>query len=301
VAYILTRFVFEETCRVDLTEQEFTAAKRAHRRTVTAMLIEDKFNILIENYAEIERELLSNGLDYMLFNDLDWSSSVEQLHTLNRLVINLLSTSRLYLDHVPHQLNEFFGSASVEAGKFQDATHTEYDGSFSYRMLEELRNYSQHRGLPIHGLGHRSRWNEERTELRHFTLPSLDPRKLEEDDRLKPAVLAELKLLGDSFDLRIAIREYVSSIRRIHGLVREMLAPEIASETSVLNGLVRRFKEECDTENTLGLMAAIVDAQGAVAEQVTIFDEATRRIAFLIRRNDLAGRLEQQVIVNARN
>ena len=111
--------------------------------------IEEKFNIVLENYAEFERMLLNVSLDRMLFSGHDWSAAMNELHAINRTLVNLLSTCRVYIDQVPQNLGAIFKGDSSPVEVLRKQMATEYDGHLGYRVLEAMRNYSQHRALPL--------------------------------------------------------------------------------------------------------------------------------------------------------
>jgi hypothetical protein len=82
----------------EISEEEFTRAKLAKRRTVLSLVIEDKFDLVLANYADFERELLGLALDRMIYADLSWFSMRSDRQALDRRVVNLLSAGRLYID-----------------------------------------------------------------------------------------------------------------------------------------------------------------------------------------------------------
>ena len=51
--YELTRLVLEESSSVEITRLDFERAKRARRVILLALAIEERFNILLENYASV--------------------------------------------------------------------------------------------------------------------------------------------------------------------------------------------------------------------------------------------------------
>jgi hypothetical protein len=71
-------------------------------------------------------------------------------------LVTLLLMWRLFLDHTRHDLSQRFGKPSSEYEKFETATNTAYDDHAGYRLLEGLRNYVQHVGMPgLHATANR--------------------------------------------------------------------------------------------------------------------------------------------------
>ena len=64
-------------------------------------------------------------------------------------LLNLFSAIRTFLDHSQTSLDREFGKTSGELDKFNTARTGEFDANFSYRFLYQLRNFTQHCGLPI--------------------------------------------------------------------------------------------------------------------------------------------------------
>lgn len=61
---------------------------------------------------------------------------------------NVLSSIRGYIDTFAHTLSESYGKDSEIYESFKTEKSKAYDNSKSYRFIEMLRNYVQHRGVP---------------------------------------------------------------------------------------------------------------------------------------------------------
>jgi hypothetical protein len=68
---------------------------------------------------------------------------------INCELLNFLSTVRTFVDHAETALKREFGTEAQQISDFKNAASREFDGSFSYRFLSQLRNYTQHCGLPL--------------------------------------------------------------------------------------------------------------------------------------------------------
>ena len=106
---------------------------------------ENLFRVVEFNYNELESKLNSYlTKNYQLnFYEFDFL-----FVDMNRLILNLLSSIRTYLDHTETRLKRDYGDSSEEYLLFKEETSKAYDNSFEYRFLYKLRNYSQHCGLP---------------------------------------------------------------------------------------------------------------------------------------------------------
>jgi hypothetical protein len=68
---------------------------------------------------------------------------------LNSKLSNYLRATRSFVDHTYKALSDRYGKKSTQISAFRAATHEVYDGRFSYRLLEQVRNYTQHVGEAI--------------------------------------------------------------------------------------------------------------------------------------------------------
>jgi hypothetical protein len=227
MTFALTRTVFEETLRLPVTDERASAIVTAVHGAVGTLSIEEKFNLLLENFEEFETELLNGALHRSLFQSGEWSSSIGELHRLNRRLVNLLATARLYVDQIPHSLSQLFGSGSQIGDEFRDLKSREYDAHLGYRVMEALRNYMQHRSLPIHVIAHQmSRRDHPTGSLsEHVVTAEIHPAEYREDGKFKGDVLTELGALGEKVDLPPLVREYVASLARVHSELRTRLTP----------------------------------------------------------------------------
>lgn len=68
---------------------------------------------------------------------------------INRVLLNLLASVRMYLDHTETSIKRRYGDTSQNWINFKQACGKAYDELFSYRFLYKLRNFAQHCGLPL--------------------------------------------------------------------------------------------------------------------------------------------------------
>jgi hypothetical protein len=60
------------------------------------------------------------------------------------------------LDYAERKLKRQYGKQSRQAKEFKEATSQQFDGSFAYRLVSQLRNYGQHVNLPTNALSLKS-------------------------------------------------------------------------------------------------------------------------------------------------
>jgi hypothetical protein len=165
---------------------------------------------------------------------------------MNRLIVNYLTSMRLYLDHTEARLKRHYESTSGPLAAFKQQAASEFDTKPEYRLFYKLRNYVQHVGLPVHRLhsvaargkdgvhsfrdfrrkalthrdtllGSYDEWGQATTFLRTqpetFELHTMIPIVTDALERVDQAVVrAEIPSLRDM-------------ARRIQGIVPELFAP----------------------------------------------------------------------------
>jgi hypothetical protein len=275
--YGITRRLPAEKTFVEVTEPEFREAKAAKTKLVHALFIEEKLDYVLGNFCEVERQLLDAALDNMLFSDLSWSKGVAEVHTISRRIVNLLTACRLYLDQVAHHVHEVYGPDSPEAQSLEDKKSEEYNSHLGYRLMDALRNHVQHRGLPVSGVTRHSVLvgTPPDSPAKHTVTPWLNVASLAEDSKFKESVLAELKAIGDTVDIKPFIREYVGSIGAVHAIVRERMKQDIAGWETVLTSILDRFKAAGG--HLVGVAVVAMDEEGACVDHVEVFDDLLKR------------------------
>ena len=299
MGYVVTRIVGDGSDSLKLTQAKFEALRAAKNNLVIILSIEEKLTLLLENYVDFEQELLSRTLNSIVFRPDSWSAVMAEIHAYNRRVVNLLTTCRLYLDQVQHDLSVIYGSGSTVA-RDVNATRSEmYDSSLGYRTMEALRNYVQHRGLPVYSITHRATHapREGKNLVANVMIPYLNVARIKEDGGFKAGVLRELDGLGEKIDIRPLVREYVEGIGKVHTCVRASTYSDVVSWDRLLEGVRSRFAAVFkEPEEQLTLVAR--SDKGHDPEEVQIFKDLITRRKWLEQRTAHLTHYSRQVVTN---
>ncbi|CAO4142269.1 hypothetical protein PKCBPO_01100 [Methylorubrum thiocyanatum] len=236
MAYILTNLQASSTSNIPISDHDVQEIKSALNTIVVATNSEESFDGLIENYFEFEQELISITLKHMLFMG-DSIENYRLMSIVSRRLMNLMSSARSYLDYTPKYLERIFGEACPEAKAFADATRAAYDGRLGYRTLEALRNYSQHRGFPVHGVWLGAGWTGGRKNglNRYHISPRLDYKTLIQDKKFNKRVGRELEALGDNIRLKILVREYIEGLDECNKIARDYIHNRYIAATDTID------------------------------------------------------------------
>lgn len=310
--YELSRYALGEQPTVPLTRAEYDDILEARRWVLEGLAIEELFDLLLGNYEEFERELLSIALNNATYFDAgtEWSASLDVIQLVARRLANLLTTTQGYCDQLPHAVSTLYGGQSAQLAEVRAYFRREHATTLGYRVCTELRRYIQHRGAAVHGFSADSRWVERAGGRLHlFTFaPEVSVTRLAEDPKVKPAVVAEMRqgaretMTGDLMhDLRPFVREYVSALGRVHLKVRALLADDLGARDTTVADAIARFLAVPDPSgdaSPIGLAAMEVNEAGLLEGRVPTFvtnAPVERRMA-LARRNHLPTHFHEYAV-----
>lgn len=207
---------------LELSRDEHDALKAARAMIQVAIAIEDKLWIVAENYLDYEREVVGLALGKSVRRDFAWHTFQGEAVAIERRLSNLLSSVRGYLDHLVRQVRRCHG---VERRREVEAfANAEYDRSLAYRVMEALRNVTQHKARGVSGLFFEHRSQQAGSVLQ--VVPKLHVTELRAA-KAKRRVIDELAAIGESHDLTPFVQAYVSGIGRIHKSTRDLLSPAV--------------------------------------------------------------------------
>lgn len=227
---------------LDATQAEAETLCAAMAALRDAVAIEQKLDLLLSNLIEFERELAERALAMMYRGFQSVHGLLDDQLAFGQRLLNLLSAARTYADHVKHHVKRLHPGDATAVAAVEDALNKQYDTSFAYRLMEALRNYSQHRGMPLHGFSYDRRWIDEDggRRMENNVRLTLDAAMLAADGRFKPATLKELEAEPKGMDLKRLVREYVGGLATVHGVVRDTIDEVVtAAETLVVEWRAR--------------------------------------------------------------
>ena len=204
--------------KLEINEYEFKELRLARQTLIDAFSLEEKWEIVIFNYQELERELLVCATEHAVREVRGYKDMFMLNAPLTPRVVNLLTATRLYIDQVPQHLSKNALDPIRIAYKSECSRH--YDESFDFRFMEALRNYVQHKGIPVHMVSHGGEWvnfSPEKRKLEFSTVIKSQKKYFAEDSNFKKSVLKEMP---DSVNIIECARSYIERLSKIHDFVR---------------------------------------------------------------------------------
>lgn len=278
--YEIKQLVFCSPGSIEIDEEQYKRIKSAILSLFELLFYEEKLDLVIENFQEYESELLLIASRDMVFKDADYFSMSRERNTVSRRIVNLLSTCKMYMDQSIQHINNIFGENSKESELLRLEITSQYDNNFSYRVMEALRNYTQHRGFPIQSMTFSSEWLEAEIEenhrLLHTVIPKINVSELAEDGKFKRTVLDEIRSISinDEFDIRPFIRNYIEGIGNIHEKVRDEIRPNVEIWENIISNVIVMYQNEFGSVTSLaGLSIIAIDENNHLIEKKAIFNE----------------------------
>lgn len=181
--------------------------------------IEERFDILINNYSEFEKMLHRITLQDVVFHNNIVPDMLIMKRKMARVVNNLLSSCRLFLDQTEKRVKAIDMELSDKLSKRRRSFYDQY---FSYRLFEYLRNAMQHSVLPL-GVSFNRNWMQIKNKVVASFDVELDIKLLvSEDKKFINKIKSDLDdLHSDQIGLKVLIREYVSCFSELISLIRK--------------------------------------------------------------------------------
>jgi len=147
--YGLTQLVSGHKAFIEIKKDEYLSITNSMKNILESIYIEQKYDLLIENFREYEMSLLYSSSAQMLFRHQNYEWFQIERMKIIRKISNILSSCRLYIDQTKHNFNIIYGNSPKIIESLKAFISNEYDSYFGYRVMEAFRNYMQHRDLPI--------------------------------------------------------------------------------------------------------------------------------------------------------
>lgn len=292
---------------VEISEGEFAAIKDARDVIWAALGSEQKFDLMVENYYEFEREILDLSLQHSLALIRPWDDYAHDRQRVERRLGNLTFATRLLLDQMNHDAVFLLGRNSSASQELKSVQATEGE-QLPHRTLLALRDRIQHQSFPEIGITYHSGWEGDEggegppRRLHGWLDLQLKVSDLEEgkrpgDKRLEKLV-DDLSKLGDAIDLLDFVRKHVESVARIHARFLKLIDGRLVAAESLISESIERWRRATGGEGTL-LAAARFGDNGGIEEEVHLFEEPIRYRRALRKKNGGLASISKRFVSSA--
>jgi len=283
---------------LEIDQARFEELKTSRPILLHALAIEEKYEIIVSNFLELERKAINASVSEMVRNHIEYKDFFDVRLDLNIRLVNLLTAVRLYTDQLSSHLCACIPSDDTLKAKVKAFFSTEYDASFEYRFMEALRNHVQHSGIPVHRISTGAKWTDLEDGLLEYSLYfGAQKRELAEDNSFKKLVLDEMP---DEVNLRSAVRIYIEAISRIHKQAREKIESIVDSSRQCFDRAIRDYMVIYE-KDPVGLYAYEYQDEEKVNEVLILTKWDDIRIELVKRNRELVNLRKRYVTGQAHN
>ncbi len=286
--YLVTILTTGNNPELVINESKFEQLKQAKECLSEILSFEEKYELLLSNYMELEKECLLISAQKMVYEDNEYMNFFDIKLLFNQRIVNLLTTSRLYID----QLSQHIKACNLDID-IKSFFSYEYDNNFEYRFMEALRNYVQHRGLAVHFTSIGSNWTslDDDGEIQFKTRVYTKKDEVEKDSAFKKSVAKEMP---DKVDIIYASRSYIESISKVHCNIRKILSDVAISSRQIVEEIIHEY-EKTSNGKSIGLGIVCLENNGK-------YDEILDKFYITLEWDNIRIKLEKknQSLVNLR-
>ncbi|WP_439813984.1 hypothetical protein [Zavarzinia sp. CC-PAN008] len=251
--YVIKRLVLGSPHEVELRVEEYDRIKEA-RETLTAIgMFEDAFLLLMENHIEIEKYLFEyalTSLTYANFDSIDFGMARIKI---NQKLNAILAAAKYFNDSIKQHL-EFVGESTLS--EITNFRSQQYDSSKAYRLMELLKNLSQHQEMPIEAISLDNSWEDNWSRMRVTLIPFVTSRTVLKSNNLKQVIREDLSgWEKGKIELMPRLRAYIERIGKIHEFSQGKFFEIQQSCERELDAAGARYISLYPAEGSLGLVA----------------------------------------------
>lgn len=269
--YMLKKLVLDRTPDIPINEDRFESLKKARKTLTEVFSIEEKYELLLSNFLDFIKEPLILSAENMVREEVSYSGYFDIRLSLNRRIVNLLTSSKMYIDHLLGHIQVFASMDEKVKDTVKGYLSEKYDISFEYRFMEAIRNHVQHRGLVVHSTPIGGMWKEEEDikQMEYGINIYAQKKILAENRKFKKSILKEMP---EKVELQYASKVYVSHLNDIHIKVRNKVKDIVDTSRGVLQDAILEYSEAC-SGHAIGLNAVsykVEDEKLIIIEEVPI-------------------------------
>lgn len=151
--YLINRPLMGHQYDLEITKHEYDDLNYANEGLLRLLEIEEVWETALGNYRDYERGL-TDVLVARLTDKRKEDRFGEDRVQMSRLLSNLLSSIRSFQELSHRAVNDYFGRSAMN--EFKASLEALKGEHFSFRLMDELRNHSQHHSLPVTRLSYRN-------------------------------------------------------------------------------------------------------------------------------------------------
>ena len=274
--YYLQVLPIGQDTKIGITEKEFHELKQAKDVIKSFFSLTENYRVVVESYKAVEKAKHDAELDHILYSRFGYNDFSDVRVALHSPIVGYLASILYFRDSTNKILLKILSPTQMES--FNKFRSNVYDSTSEFRFIEALRNYVQHRELPIHTVTYHNYVEDKdniETSDRVFSLSLRATRQtLQEDKKFKKAALEGMPAV---IDIIYCIRFHMEGIWKLYDYLARFHFGEADNAKATVLSAIRRF--EANGGNSLGLHAIAQETENIVTEKVPLllnWDNARR-------------------------
>lgn len=282
--YFLRQSFLGNIPSMSISESEYENILRAREILSAALSIEEKYDLVLGNFIDFEREILLLTMDQLTDHSFDYDRAYNILSVLNRRIANFIYIGKNYTELISNMTSKCVSNKALVATKVSEMTRKLYDSNVEYRFAEALRGHIMHCADAVHKVSTPSKWSMEDGKKGDTLTFNLDVfslnGKLRENSSFKKSILNEL---GEKIDLKKVARKYMGCISELQVEVRKLISESVNNSRNIIQQFTNQY---ANLNNG--------DAFGLAAYSVTAIDAGAKPLSISLEWDDIRIKLEEK-------
>ena len=266
--YCLRVLAIGHPLKVELTQAEFEELREAKNTLTKFSCFTENYRVAVECYRAVERAKHEAELNHMLYSDFGYESSADTRVALNAPIVGYLSSTRYFLDSTDKFLSKILSEQEVST--YKGLRSEIYDSTPQYAFIEALRNYVQHRELPIHNVTYHNfledKKNHQDSDMVTALSLAASKETLRKDKKFKQAALEGMP---DKINIVRCIRHHMEGLWKLRKHIMDTHSDIADSAREKVSKSIDRYETET-SDGSLGLNAVAYEQEHEIKESVPL-------------------------------
>ena len=285
-----------------IKKERFEQLKEARNILSKVLVFEGNYEIVVRNYLELEKELIGIIIEESGRAYFSYDNFFNYTLSSNMRISSLLNSADFYIDALPQNIKYCFQDKK-DSRNIKQKIDEEIESNLLLKFVSCLRNYLQHKRLPVHNTLINRRWTDD--NLMEFSMHIFSSKKyLSEYRDFKPVLkkieemgeeMGEEILKGEEINLILAIRHYVEFISKMHIQTRSKIEKRVNEARDYIESTIKEYldehrikeKEYLDEDGKfIGFLHAFHFNNNEVKEKIPLFLDYDDVRLNLIKKNE---------------
>jgi len=242
---------------VEIEKERYEALCMHNQTVLFQLLFEEQYQICKFNFMEYWQTIFRVSETFRLDCTHNIKSMTMPSLEINQRILNILTSIKSYEEHIKYKVSKLWGDSREHIKKYEEIDSSLYDKFFSYRFLKRLRNYVQHRDLPVKCVSYPiMSVGFEPRQIAFTVAPIMFKHYLLEFDSWS-TVKKDIEEQDDKIDVNLIMEEAFRVFTSLHAKFRDYLSETLEQAHLIITELYE--SKEGRSRNVLYLVKGLSD------------------------------------------